>query len=90
MDLTQLSKAVKILKDSACTELFLFGSQANGKATAFSDVDLGVRGLPSQCFFSLHFDLERALNMKVDLVDFDYQKDFYELLKKHGELKKIG
>ena len=90
MDLNQLSKAVKILKDSGCTEVFLFGSQANGKATAFSDVDLGVKGLPAQSFFALHFDLERALNMKVDLVDFDYQKDFYELLKKHGELKKIG
>lgn len=28
--------------------------------------------------------------MKVDLVDFDYQKDFFELLKNVGELKKIG
>jgi predicted nucleotidyltransferase len=60
MDLNQLSKAVKILKDSGCAEVFLFGSQASGKATPFSDVDLGVKGLPAQSFFALHFDLERA------------------------------
>ena len=82
--------ATNILKNAGCKEIFLFGSQAKGNATEFSDIDLGVKGLPLHSFFSIHFDLETALNMKVDLVDFDYQKDFFLLLQKHGELKKIG
>ena len=85
-----LLTATKLLKDAGCTEIFLFGSQATGKATSTSDVDLGVKGLPPKLFFRIHSDLEEALRMPVDLVDFDYQKDFYELLNRIGELKKIG
>ena len=86
----KLAKATKILKDAGCTEVFLFGSQATGRAHAGSDVDLGVKGLPPRLFFRMHWELEDALEMPVDLVDFDFQKDFYELLHRIGELKKIG
>lgn len=90
MDKRKLLRATKILKDAGCTEIYLFGSQANGKAGKNSDVDLGVKGLPAQSFFGIHYDLETALKMRVDLVDFDYQKDFFSLLKRNGELQKIG
>lgn len=90
MDKRKLLRAAKILKDAGCTEIYLFGSQTNGKVGKNSDVDLGVKGLPAQSFFGIHYDLEIALNMRVDLVDFDYQKDFFSLLKRHGELQKIG
>ena len=90
MDKRKLLQATKILKDAGCTEVYLFGSQATGKASKNSDVDLGVKGLPVQSFFGIHYDLEIALNMRVDLVDFDYQNDFFSLLKRHGELQKIG
>ena len=39
---------------------------------------------------SCFLDLEQALRMPVDLVDFDFQKDFFELLQRVGELKQIG
>lgn len=90
MNAAKLATATKILKNAGCTEIYLFGSQATGKANENSDVDLGIRGLGNKPFFGLHYDLEQALKMKVDLVDFDYQKDFFELLKNVGELKKIG
>ncbi|MBR7080673.1 MAG: nucleotidyltransferase domain-containing protein [Treponema sp.] len=86
----QLSKATTILKDAGCTDVFLFGSQATGRAHSGSDVDLGVKGLPPRLFYRMHWKLEDALKMPVDLVDFDFQKDFYELLQRVGELKKIG
>ena len=85
-----LAKATNILKNAGCKEIYLFGSQATGKANDNSDVDLGVKGLPPKLFFRMHSDLEEALNMPVDLVDFDYQKDFFDLLQRVGELKKIG
>ena len=90
MDARQLSIATDILKKAGCTEIFLFGSQATGRAHAGSDIDLGVKGLPPRLFFRMHSDLEEALQMPVDLVDFDFQKDFFSLLQRVGELKKIG
>ena len=90
MTAQQLSTAANLLKNAGCTEIFLFGSQAMGHAHAGSDVDLGVKGLPPRLFYRMHWQLEEALDMPVDLVDFDFQKDFYELLQRLGELKKIG
>ena len=87
---TQLSTAKNLLKNAGCTDIFLFGSQATGRAHSDSDVDLGVKGLPPRLFYRMHWQLEDALNMKVDLVDFDFQRDFFELLQSVGELKKIG
>ncbi|MBQ4237324.1 MAG: nucleotidyltransferase domain-containing protein [Treponema sp.] len=90
MNAEKLSKAADILKNAGCTEIYLFGSQATGKAHATSDVDLGVKGLPGKLFFRMHSDLEEVLKMPVDLVDFDYQSIFFDLLKRAGELQKIG
>lgn len=90
MENEKLALASKILKDAGSSEVYLFGSQAKGIATENSDVDLGVKGLPPTSFYRMHWELEDALNMKVDLVDFDFQKDFFELLSRIGELKKIG
>lgn len=87
---SKIKKAVIILKKAGCSEIYLFGSQATGRANENSDIDLGIRGLRSHSFFGLHYDLEQALKMKVDLVDFDYQKDLFEVLNQVGELKKIG
>lgn len=86
----KLALAAKILKDAGSSEVYLFGSQATGKATENSDVDLGVKGLPPASFFRMHWKLENALDMRVDLIDFDFQKDFFELLNRIGEVKKIG
>ena len=90
MNAAKLVQAAKILKDAGCSEIYIFGSQATGRANENSDLDLGVRGLPQGSFFGIHYDLERALRMPVDLVDFDFQKDFFELLRRVGELKQIG
>lgn len=90
MESKKIALAVKILKDAGSSEIYLFGSQATGCANENSDIDLGVKGLSSEIFFGIHYDLETRLKTPVDLIDFDYQKDFYELLKRSGELKKIG
>ena len=90
MNAKLLAKATDILKSAGCSEAYLFGSQATGKAHSLSDVDLGVRGLPPRLLFRMHSDLEEALKMPVDLVDFDSHADFYDLLQRVGELRKIG
>ena len=90
MDSVKISKATSILKNAGCSSVYLFGSQARGTAHSGSDLDLGVFGLPPSLFFRTHFNLENELGMKVDLVDFDHERSFYEMLESIGELKKIG
>ena len=90
MNAKLLATATIILKEADCTNVYLFGSQARGIANENSDIDLGVKGLSPTLFFRVHLQLENARNMKVDLVDFDYQHSFFELLQDIGELKQIG
>ena len=94
MDAKLLSKGTNILKNAGCTEVFLFGSQAMGKAHSGSVQMLiffwGGRGLPPRLLFRMHSDLEEALRMPVDLVDFDSQFEFYNLLQRVGKLRRIG
>ena len=90
MNTKMLSVAADILKKAGCENLYLFGSQALGTATDQSDIDIGVTGLPPAQFFRVHSELENTLDMKVDLVDFDCQRSFFDLLQNLGELKRIG
>lgn len=79
-----------LLLREGCTECYLFGSHVTGNADEFSDIDIGVTGLPSRRFFAVHSLLEDATKHTVDLVDFDEKPKFFALLRDLGELKKIG
>ncbi len=46
-----LRRAVKILREAGCPEVFLFGSGVTGTLRADSDLDLAVRGCPRGNFF---------------------------------------
>jgi len=45
-----LTRAIEILQQGGCTEVYLFGSLASGKFHQHSDIDLAVRGCPSGNF----------------------------------------
>ncbi len=46
-----IERAVKILKDAGCSDVFLFGSVASAQIHEGSDLDLAVRGCPPNMFF---------------------------------------
>lgn len=52
-----IEQTVKILKDGGCTEVFLFGSLAEGCSRADSDIDLAVRGCPPRDFLRIYGEL---------------------------------
>lgn len=85
-----LQKAIAILKEEGCTEIFLFGSLAEGKGTKKSDIDLAVRGCPKDKFFRVLGRLLMELHHSVDLIDLDEQSRFAHYLEKEGELVHIG
>lgn len=83
-------RAVKILKEAGCTQVFLFGSLAADKVQEGSDIDLAVRGCPKGQFFHLLGKLLLELHHSVDLVSLDKQDDFARYLEKEGELVQVG
>ena len=85
-----ISRAVKILKDGGCPEIFLFGSGIKGKIREKSDLDLAITGCPRGSFFQLLGKLLLELKHPVDLVKLDITDPFALHLKKEGDLIRIG
>jgi predicted nucleotidyltransferase len=85
-----INRAVKILKEGGCTEIYLFGSGATGQARNGSDIDLAVRGCPQRHFFHLLGRLLWELDHPVDLVDLDAPEAFAQYLQKEGVLLRVG
>ncbi|MCK4260526.1 MAG: nucleotidyltransferase domain-containing protein [Halanaerobiales bacterium] len=78
--------AIEILKDEGCTEIYLFGSLAEGDFREDSDIDLAVKGCPRDRFFHVLGKLLLELNHKVDLINLDGRDPFAEYLIAEGGL----
>lgn len=85
-----IESAVKYLGSVGCTEIYLFGSLCSGQTHSGSDIDIAVRGLQPEKFFSVYGELMLRLNHPVDLVDLDIQKQFGKSLIKNGNLKRVA
>ena len=85
-----IKKAAVLLKNEGCTAVYLFGSMVTGEIHQNSDIDIGITGLPAKKYFRVYANLDKELSNKVDLVDFDLNKDFYSLLNSLGEVAEIG
>ena len=85
-----VSKAVEILKNKGCKNIYLFGSLVTGKIRDESDIDIGIKGLSPEAYLRAYSDLFDTLNNRFDLVDFDFNYDFFSLLEKLDEVVEIG
>jgi len=85
-----IENATKLLKNEGCEAVFLFGSLVTGKIHQNSDIDIGIKGLAPKKYFRICAYLDKELENKVDLVDFDLHNDFYNLLYSLGEVIKLG
>lgn len=81
-----IQKAVEILKDEGCTEVYLFGSLAEGEVREGSDIDLAIRGCPKGNFFHTLGKLMLELDHSVDL---DGDDAFARFLEAEGDLVQI-
>lgn len=81
-----IEKAVKILKNEGCKEVYLFGSLAEGNINEDSDIDLAIKGCPSGKYFNLIGKLMLELDHSIDLVNLDKDDDFASFLIREGEL----
>ena len=85
-----IEEVATILKKEGCTDVFLFGSLANGKIRDDSDIDIGIKGLPAEKFIPVYSKLYGAFDTRVDLVDFDYEHGMFDILQELDEVIKIG
>ena len=83
---SDLDRAIEILKEEGCEEIYLYGSIAEDRFDEESDIDLAVKGIPSGDFFRVLGRLMLELDHPVDLVDLDKDEDFSRFLKEEGEL----
>jgi predicted nucleotidyltransferase len=82
--------ATNFLKNEGCQSIYLFGSLVTGKIHQNSDIDIGIKGLPPEKFIRVYAKLDSNLSNIVDLVDFDENDKFYNLLNSLGEIVEIG
>jgi predicted nucleotidyltransferase len=82
--------AINFLKNEGCQSVYLFGSLVTGKIHQNSDIDIGIKGLPPEKFIRVYAKLDNNLSNAVDLVDFDENDKFYNLLDSLGEIVEIG
>jgi predicted nucleotidyltransferase len=77
---SRLPEVRRILSSYKVTEAYVFGSMATGEPRPESDVDLAVAGSPVVGFYRLSADLERALELPLDLVDLDRAPPAFAML----------
>jgi predicted nucleotidyltransferase len=82
--------ATNFLKNEGCQSIYLFGSLVTGKIHKNSDIDIGIKGLPPEKFIRVYAKLGNNVSNTVDLVDFDENDKFYNLLNSLGEIVEIG
>jgi predicted nucleotidyltransferase len=87
---SDVQRAVRILKEAGCTDVFLFGSAAAAEVSDQSDIDLAVRGCPGGQFFYLLGRLLLELDRPVDLVNLDRDDAFARYLEREGELHRVA
>ena len=85
-----IEKAAFCLKEEGCTSVFLFGSLVTGEYSDSSDIDFGIMGLSPRKYIRTYSKLNNIVKNRFDLIDFDENRDLYNLLYSIGEDVEIG
>ena len=85
-----LQIAIECLRESGCSELYVFGSAATGRISDESDIDIAVRGILPEKFFEVYGELLMRTSRPVDLVELNMQENFGHRLIKLGCLKRVA
>lgn len=86
----ELERAVHILKEEGCKEIYVFGSLATGRATEKSDIDIGIKHYPKERFFRIYGRLMMGIDHHFDLVDFELNVEMFAVLNEIHEVKRIA
>jgi predicted nucleotidyltransferase len=85
-----IERGAAILREEGATEVYLFGSAANGSWKDASDIDFAVRGLPDAHYFRAVGRLLESLHRSVDVLDLDGDTPLSHLLRERGGLRRVA
>jgi predicted nucleotidyltransferase len=85
-----IDKAIQILKNEGCNEIFIFGSLVTGALHENSDIDFAVNGLPEDKYFKVMGKLMLELENSFDLIDLDEKDNRFVQVISKGALMKIA
>jgi len=85
-----VARAVEILKEVGCTEIYLFGSLTRGHVWEGTEIDLAVRGCPPDQYSVAVTRLFMALDRNVHLVDLDSEHAFAQFIEQSGRSLRVG
>lgn len=78
------------LKSIGCSEIYLFGSVAEGHESETSDLDIAVRGIPARKFFAVYGEILSRSSRPVDLVDLDLQVNFGRQILSNPHVRRVA
>lgn len=85
-----INKAAAILRSHGAQEVYAFGSAIdNDFDMERSDIDLAIRGMPPENFYSAIGEALCTLDRSVDIIDLDGDTAFSRFLIEHGELTRV-
>lgn len=79
-----------MLRAHGATDVYVFGSFADGTARAESDLDLAVRGISPERFFAAAGAATVDAGRVVDVIDLDSPTPFAEYLRESGALRRVA
>jgi predicted nucleotidyltransferase len=85
-----VEKALEILREAGCREIYIFGSLVDGTVTSKSDIDLAVKGIPPEFYFKVLARLIMQLDHPVDLIDLEEDNRFSKMIRKEGNLRRVN
>ena len=85
-----LEKAISILKKYGVSEIYIYGSLADGSYNENSDIDINVRGLKPELYLKACADITFTVDRKVDLLNMDTQEKFAQMLENLKELVRVA
>jgi predicted nucleotidyltransferase len=85
-----VEKALEILREAGCREIYIFGSLVDGTVTSKSDIDLAVKGIPPEFYFKVLARLIMQLDHPVDLIDLEEDNRFSQMIRREGNLRRVN
>ena len=79
-----------ILLDAGVTEIYLFGSYAEGEYRMESDIDIAVIGLEKSKFFKIYGKILSSVSRNVDIISLDYETVFCKEIRKQANLIRVA
>ena len=85
-----IEKAVEILKNHGCTEVYLFGDYADGTYWENEDMSFAVKGAENKLYFRILGNLIMELSVDAKLVYLDDNTDQSKFVLEREELIRVG